>query len=354
MTTNPPAQPSHAPPSDQPVRAPQPAHSVLGSAITSRLLGFFGFAWQLPSSPVPRQPDQPPDTGAPDLAIEARQPRTLGAPILRSTGDDRLGRGGLTSQPRLIADGGSTGPLTVRAASVCGRRHAQRGETREDAYAIDRTDDGAVIMAVADGLGDPAARFATVGARVASMMAVQIIRDELGHGRPIAPLGVAAQVAGIMVKESRRFIPRPEEYTARTLATTLMAAWFRPDGHYSGFMVGDGAVFGIIAGQVSVVAAPRSKAYSATEALPGSYANVEQFTGQLVPGSALLLATDGLADPMQSPDVAEELGRSWKQPPTVLGFLVDMSFERKGEADDRTGACAWFASGNFDPAGAGA
>ena len=288
------------------------------------------------------------------MAMQAMQPKTLGAPILRPTADDRLGRGGLTSQPRLIADGGSTGPLTVRAASVCGRRHAQRGETREDAYAIDRTDDGAVIMAVADGLGDPAARFATIGARVASLTAVHIIRAGLDHGQPIAPHAVAAQVAGTLVKESGRFIPRPEECTARSLATTLMAAWFMPDGRYSGFMVGDGAVFGIVAGQVSVVAAPRGKAYSATEALPHSYANVEQFTGQLAPGSALLLATDGLADPMQSPDVAEELGRSWKQPPTVLGFLVDMAFERKGEADDRTGACAWFASGNLDGAGAGA
>ena len=209
-------------------------------------------------------------------------------------------------------------------------------------------------MAVADGLGDPAARFAAIGARIASMTAVQIIGTALEDGQPVAPRTVVAQVAGTLVRESGRFISRPEECTARSLATTLMAAWFMPDGRYSGFMVGDGAVFGITAGQVSVVAAPRGKAYSATEALPDSYANVEQFTGQLAPGSALLLATDGLADPMQSPDVAEELGRSWKQPPTVLGFLVDMSFERKGEADDRTGACAWFAPGNFDPAGEGA
>ncbi len=315
------------------------------------MLGFFGLAWQVPAAAAPEQAPRG-DAGGRGAGQDG-QPKTLGAPIHRSAADDQLGITRLFTQPRIVADGGSTGPLTVRAASVCGRRHAQRGETREDAYAVDRTDSGAVVMAVADGLGDPTAKFAAVGARMASMAAVELIRDELERGRPIIPRQVAAHVAGAMIRNSARFITQAEQYSDRALSTTLIAAWLMPDGRYGGFMIGDGAVFGIAAGHVSMVAAPRGKAFGTTEALPDAFANVEEFAGRLVPGAALLLATDGLADPMQSPDVAAELGRSWEKPPTALGFLVDLSFERRGEADDRTGACAWFAPRNFAPNGEG-
>lgn len=345
MTTNPSAGRSSVP----------PAKDIPSNAITNWMLSFFGLAWEMPAAPA--QPELVLPAAASSSVGEIRQdmnPKTLGAAIVRSAADDRLGSTRLATQPRIIADGGSTGPLTVRAASVCGRRHTQRGETREDAYALDRTGTGAIVMAVADGLGDPAARFAAVGARVAAMTAVELIGTGLERGQQIIPAQLAAHVADAMMSESGRLIPPSERYSAHSLATTLIAAWLMPDGRFSGFMVGDGAVFDIRGGHVSLIAAPRGKAYSGTEALPDSYVNVEEFAGHLVAGSALLLATDGLADPLQSADVAQELGQSWRQPPTILRFLIDMSFERKGEADDRTGVCAWFAPTNSGAAGAGA
>ncbi len=139
--------------------------------------------------------------------------------------------------------------------------------------------------------------------------------------------------------ESKRFISAP--YDNKSLATTLITAWVSASGTYEGFMVGDGGVFTLTNGQVGQVVQGDGSRFSDTEALPFGYTQVERFAGRLAPGSAVLIATDGLSVPMLSPDVAAALGETWRQPPSVLNFLYDLSFERRGESDDRTAAAVW-------------
>jgi serine/threonine protein phosphatase PrpC len=265
-------------------------------------------------------------------------------PIYEAGADDQLGSSLWTTQARVSADGGTLGPLTVRAASVCGRRHARRGETREDAFAIRHTSNGTVVVAVADGVGDQLAQFAAVGAQVASVVACHVIGVSLEAGRPVDPQEISAQVADRMITAAaRRFVSEPCE--GKALATTLIAAWVSPKGAYAGFMIGDGGVFDLTAGRVSAMAPSLGTAFGEIHALPDAFTRAEEFSGNLEQGSALLLATDGLFDPMLSPDVAEVLGPAWRRPPAILDFLYDMSFERRGEADDRTGLCVWFDPG---------
>ena len=329
---------------------PHPRHSSsspVSGSITDRVLGFFGRPRETQAGTPAAEPADVPAGQAADPAAQepsSRGPKTLGQPIYEAGADDQLGSSLWTTQARVSADGGTLGPLTVRAASVCGRRHARRGETREDAFAIRHTSDGTVVVAVADGVGDQAAQFSAVGAQVASVVSCDLITAHLEARRPIDPRDVSSQIAGQMIPAAaKRFITEPCD--GKALATTLITAWVSPQGAVAGFMIGDGGVLDLTAGQVSVVARSRGTAFGEIHALPAAYTDVEGFSGSLRPGSALLLATDGLFDPLLSPDVAMVLGQTWKRPPAILDFLYDMSFERRGEADDRTGICIWFETG---------
>lgn len=317
------------------------------------VLAFFGFAWEkaAPRAGSPqaaaRSPVLPP--AVPEARRDGparRQPMSLGDPIEQAATDDRLGSAQWTTRPRMTADGGTVGPLTVRAASICGRRHARRGETCEDAFAVVHCTDGTVIAAVADGLGDPAARYAAAGARIASLMSCQLVGHLVENRRQVNAHAVAAQVAEEMIPQARRLVPGA--YDGRDLATTLVLGWVTPQGAYHGFMIGDGGVLILAAGQAAAVAGARGGSFTHTDALPGGHVRLEEFAGRLEPGSALMLATDGLAVPMFSPDVASVLARAWERPPSLLDFLHDMSFERRGEADDRTGVGIWFGSRGVD------
>jgi serine/threonine protein phosphatase PrpC len=239
----------------------------------------------------------------------------------------------------LYADGGAAGNLTVRAASVCGRGHARMGESREDAFAVQLAPNGMIVVSVADGVGDRAARFSAIGAHLASLLSCQLICAKLEVGQFIDPDGICAEIARQMPIEAKRFILTP--YDNKSLATTLISAWVSSSGTYEGFMIGDGGVFTLTDGQVSPVIRGQGAAFSDTEALPSGYTQPNRFRGQLAAGSAMLIATDGLAVPMLAPDVATALGETWRQPPSVLDFLYDISFERRGEMDDRTVAAVW-------------
>ncbi|MFF8606152.1 protein phosphatase 2C domain-containing protein [Streptomyces sp. NPDC015346] len=63
------------------------------------------------------------------------------------------------------------------------------------------------------------------------------------------------------------------------------------------------------------------------------------------PGDTLLLASEGLAEPMRGePALAEELAERWAagaEPPGLAAFLADIQLRVKGYADDRTGVAVW-------------
>ncbi|MCT4352252.1 protein phosphatase 2C domain-containing protein [Streptomyces sp. Je 1-79] len=62
------------------------------------------------------------------------------------------------------------------------------------------------------------------------------------------------------------------------------------------------------------------------------------------PGDTLLLASQGLAEPMRGePALARELAARWAvpEPPGLAAFLADTQLRVKGYADDRTGVAVW-------------
>ncbi|GAB2587905.1 hypothetical protein Aab01nite_49480 [Paractinoplanes abujensis] len=267
------------------------------------------------------------------------RPMTVGEPIVQSPEDDALTVTSWVTQPRMSADGGTLGTLTVRAASVSGRRHARQGGSREDAYAISPATDG-VVVAVADGVGDPSARFSAVGAQLAAVEACRLIANCLDRPQTIDADEVCRVISTSMTQQAGRFVP--DEYDARSLATTLTVVWISTGGEYAGFRVGDGEMFEIGQGGLVSAGPPAGGSFTETAALPGSWTTVETFEGRLQPRTALVVVTDGLSVPMRSPDVATHLTRRWHEVPTIVEFLDDISFERRGESDDRTAVCVWF------------
>jgi serine/threonine protein phosphatase PrpC len=336
----------------RPVQTEAHARAQHGELVASRLLGFLGLAVEklaLAGQPEPGLPDLPgrapdgSDDAPSDPAVDSertKRPVTIGAPIHQALADDVLRSSSRDTQSRLSADGGTIGSLTVRAASMSGRRHASKGYGREDAFAFLPLIDDGLVIAVADGIGDASARFAAVGAEVAARMSCYQVSRLVGAGNSIEPRAFCRKLASVMMTEAERFVG--SDFDDRDLATTLITVWFTRSGSYHGLMVGDGAVFTLTAGRVSPVTPAPSGTFGRASALPSAYSQVEAFSGQLGRGSALLAATDGLSDPMRSGDVATAIGRTWQRPPTVLDFLYDLSFERRGEADDRTGVCVWF------------
>lgn len=334
---------------------PAGAHDRAGAArgdnAISRFLGFYGFARELPAETVAsdltgtgltatERADRSASVGEPAAATVAFRPKTIGEPIVRAEEDDQLGASLWTTQPRICADAGSVGLLTVRAASVCGRSHSVRGGTREDAFAVRPVSSGAVVVAVADGVGDPAVRFSAVGAQVAAVLACRAVTVRLEKGQPVDAEETSAWVADAMRRNAGRFVAEPAD--GADLATTLIVAWVFPDGSFGGFKVGDGGVFELSDGYAAPVT-PDERSFGGVTALPAGRPRArDRFAGQLARGSALIVATDGLADPMRSPDVAAVLAGAWSKPPSILGFLGDLSFERRGEGDDRTGVAVWF------------
>jgi hypothetical protein len=298
------------------------------AGLVRRVLGFLGRVGS-ESEPTPICPAD----------RQVGRPYTVGEPILPAPEDDALSVSSWTTQPRVSADGGVLGPLTVRAASTVGRRHARLGTSREDAYAVAPAA-GGVVVAVADGVGSDEARYSAVGAQLAVVEGCRIATAYLDNGRAIDPGDLCRQISATMMNGAGMFVPG--EYDHRSLATTLTVAWVSTAGAYGGFRVGDGELFELTEAGLHPTGPGGGGAFTETEALPGSWSVAEEFSGQLHPSSALVVVTDGLSLPMRSPDVAAHLVRSWRRVPTVVEFLHDLSFDRKGEADDRTAVCVWF------------
>ncbi|MEU7871803.1 protein phosphatase 2C domain-containing protein [Dactylosporangium sp. NPDC049140] len=266
-------------------------------------------------------------------------PATVGAAVEPGRAADPLGNTAWTTQPRLSADGGSTGALTVRAASVIGRAHAAAGHTREDAFALGRAADGTAVMAVADGLGDPAAHRSALGAQLAAMEACRLVRARLDGDAAIDAVALCAQVGAAVLAAAARIAGT--SLPPRALSTTLTVAWVAQDGRYTGVTLGDGGAYVLGRRGLDRVSGEED-GFDGTVALPGGHAAAAGFTGRLDPGAALLLATDGLAGPAAAPDVRHYLRRRWRRPPAIAEFLGDLSFHRRGETDDRTAAGVWF------------
>lgn len=221
----------------------------------------------------------------------------------------------------------------------------------EDAYAWVAVGD-TVVVAVGDGVGSTTGAAQTAGAATLAACAAASAKradgEEVGAG--LAAVGLEA------ANEAARRAGG---------ATTLVVVVLGPCGEYFLARVGDSSAFTLAGGRWQEVfdlgasggdgggeGAAREGGggggeegilSTETHALPGSSPVIERAEGSLSPGAALILVTDGLANPMRDgpTTVAPAFAAVLQAPPPPLGLAALVDFSRQGCHDDRTLVGIW-------------
>ncbi|MFF4016395.1 protein phosphatase 2C domain-containing protein [Streptomyces sp. NPDC001843] len=286
-----------------------------------------------------------------------------------------------------VLDGARYGACTLRAASVRGDSARFRGEPRRDSLLTARFGSGEqalVLVAMATG-----AR-ATPGAHRAAAEACQWIGRAVGRSHARLVEDIRAGRRGDLKSGLHRLTDRslgrlrasateqgvdPEEYGA-TLRCLLLPA--HPDCRTRVFFgVGAGGLFRLRGGQWQDMEPQVTAAATAGEPVvgfgspPAETPEGDRLTMDLGiptppspfepapqpprepfrfrasvarPGDALLMCTEGLADPLRGEAaLCAYLARRWsgRAAPGLAEFLADTQVRVKGYADDRTVAAVW-------------
>lgn len=303
----------------------------------------------------PRAPDPAPvppaDPGGPLLLGRAPAPRAVHLPYL--TGSE---------QPGVALDGGMLKGTTIRAASVRGRAHSYRGESRQDAYGVRLTpDEQWVIVAVADGVGS--ARHADVASNAAVQAALDRVSDETVRSpdpREWDWAGMIAHVAQAIEEATKGLGPATPGTNARGRgpgarpATTLTVGVVPAMGEGPGVCaaVGDSPALLLSGGRwYELVGTGGGGAHVAlTAALPGDTGALEVRPFEWRRGDLLLLSSDGFAVSLERGrgGFARRLAVDWQVPPDLREFYRQVDFRASTHEDDRTAVAVW--AGNHDTA----
>ncbi len=325
-----------------------------------------------PEPPTP--PDPAPASSVPvtDGSVAAEPDQLVGSPVgAYSIGEP--GRAATEVVPRVSADpsdpadtqcdGGIAGDLVVRAASCRGFAHRHAQTPRQDDYAICATE-GWLILTVADGVS--AGPLSHQAATLACRASASFLRDALGttdNPTDVDWLELLGNVARRIVAHGRRVLA-PEgtpaeaidaKAVAARMATTLAIAMIRivptTSGTHEGAVValGDTSAFLLSehAGWTPVTPVKNDGAdiaSSATAALPYLPRDAPiPVPVTLAGGSALILMSDGVGDPLGRGDgcVGGHLGALWSTPPDPLTFAAQVGFARRTFDDDRTAVGVW-------------
>lgn len=274
--------------------------------------------------------------------MEGNKPPVFGRPSPAAARPTPLRDKGRESAAAYRAEGGDSGGLAVRAATVAGLRHRLAGAGCQDAFAWSSLPD-AVAVAVADGVS------AVEGSQAASSFAATTAADAL---------------AGALAEENEQSVVGDEKAAAAAVnatssalvsagwhqpATTLVVAVVDAEGRWSAARVGDSTAFVLGPSGWRAVfdevgdGADESLVTPATDALPAEL-TPQVSEGALSAGEALVLLTDGVAGPLlDGPEtVAPELAEALASPPAPLQLAVLADFERQGCMDDRAIVGVWF------------
>jgi hypothetical protein len=256
------------------------------------------------------------------------------------------------SQACYRADGGQSAEFLVRAASVAGVAHRLSGRRCEDAYgwALPRPDRLAVI--VADGVST--AGRGGEGADIAVEAACEhlLTAEDGGESRGWGEMECLAAL-----RAASQAVSAAGGVSAAELSTTFVVALVSASGagvEVSLARVGDSSAFVLSGPEWDELFPGRAEEElrgSVVGVLPlGSRAggdNIETSSVVLPTGGALVLLTDGVADPLRdgpgtvAPALAEVLhgGPSGALTPLALANAAD--FSRRGCQDDRTILAVW-------------
>jgi len=243
------------------------------------------------------------------------------------------------------ADGGQSAEFVVLAASVAGVAHRLSGRRCEDAYAWALPRPGRLAVIVADGVstagrGGEGADIA-VGAACEHLLAA----EGWGEMECLAALRAASEAVSAAGGAS-----------AAELSTTLVVALVsvsEAGAEVCLARVGDSSAF-VLAGaewhELFPGRAEEELRGSVIGVLPlGSHGGdaIEIASVVLPGGAALVLLTDGVADPLRdgpgtvAPALAEVLGGGRSGALTPLALVDAADFSRRGCQDDRTVLAVW-------------
>ena len=265
-------------------------------------------------------------------------------------------RGAATADAAAVrADGGDGAWWALRAASLSGTRHRLAGAGPEDAYGWAQAGE-LLVVAVADGVGSrPRAAAASNAAVAAALDAAVAALETAGAvpGRPAtdaaagpaldagSPLGAVGPALDAAVREANEAAGR-----SGGGATTLVVAVLDPSGGARLRRVGDSSAFVLSGGEWRELwAGPGDDGtvQTATTALPAEQPPAQAAAASLGPGDVLLLATDGVADPLRDgpTTVAPGMAAALAAPPEPLELARVVDFSRQGVHDDRTVVVLW-------------
>lgn len=261
------------------------------------------------------------------------------------------------------------GAWQVRGASVRGKSHAHRGEFRDDALATVVEHD-LLVLAVADGAGSSA--LSRIGAAVTAQLAVSRTVARFRAADAATPaierLGTAMAHAVHDAAMQLHALAGTADLSPSALRTTLILVAMHHDLMLVS-QIGDGAVLVQRRdGSVSRIGAVRETAWAGevTCFVPDSCAMVQAAElRQQAAGDVALIAlmTDGVDDPFHPLEqTGAALMTQWRHGTTAsigtarqpeTGPVLDdeaallrwLSFEQRGEVDDRTLLLAWRTDG---------
>jgi serine/threonine protein phosphatase PrpC len=262
-------------------------------------------------------------------------------------------------RPDTICDAWSTEHFTVRAAAVRGYDHRYRGLPRQDELAVRvHRPTQAVVFAVADGVS--AATHADRGAELACLAVVTTLTAALDNGPPEQlPWLEALRRAGRWLTREAAGIcgaaePTPDD-VERALATTLVAGVVLRDerGDVARLVqIGDSCGWMLRQGRFTPLLRHKTDAASpvvstAVDPLPRVPADVRPVEVALPPDGALIVATDGIGDPLSDGTglVGQLLATTLATPPSALGLARVLDFSRETFDDDRAAVVIWPAAG---------
>lgn len=266
------------------------------------------------------------------------------------------------------ADGGSTDRFVVMGASAVGVAHRLAGRTCEDAFGWALISRDVLFLAVADGVSG-----AEHGGRAAQLAVGAACHHVLGAARAAEAmtlcLGAVMDANAVLHSAAEEMSLAPAQ-----LSTTLIVAIVAAEGDGARVDmagVGDSAAFVLRDGLWEEVGAESSGAggpegpderprgdvdpgdilSSGTDALPSAAAeeveDVAVGSFALLPGQALVLMTDGVANAIRdgpttvAPALATVLAGAPTGDLSPLGLAVAADFSRRGCQDDRTIVVAW-------------
>jgi serine/threonine protein phosphatase PrpC len=258
-------------------------------------------------------------------------------------------------RPDTVLDGWETPRFFVRAASVRGDSHRETGVPRQDDFAIGfHPATGSVVVAVADGVSE--ADHSANGATVACRYVIEAVLHQLSENEQLNWSQIVQGAAWAIVDACQRLegLEQPDAQVAlERYASTLLAACIQPDDadqiHVQGIGIGDSEIRLISGDQlVSWLGDEKSTddgiANSATTCLPQIPAGLEPRTWILAKREVVLLATDGIWDPVGTGDnlvgqlILSQLSSG---PPDRMQFGRIVDFSRETWDDDRTMVAVW-------------